>query len=243
MTTYRELDEFPGYRFGDDGTVWSRMTNHKGILGQWRRLWGHQRPTGHIYVVLRRQGGGTKLHQIGHWVLLAFVGPCPAGMECLHDDGNAGNNALTNLRWGTHYENMQDMKRHGTTPRGESCGGSKITETLALAARKMSAAGMNNIDIGERVGLDPSVICRIVRGERWQHIGGPVRKRDNRFGATNVYGRVVRVCGCGKRCKGPSYFNHANVCPHAPADPNDAIIDRADFERRLGKFVKPELVA
>ena len=38
-------------------------------------------------------------------VLVTFVGPRPEGMECLHLDGDPGNNNLPNLRWGTHKEN------------------------------------------------------------------------------------------------------------------------------------------
>ena len=46
-------------------------------------------------------------------VLLAFVGERPAGMECLHKDGNPNNNRLDNLRWGTSSENNLDIVAHG----------------------------------------------------------------------------------------------------------------------------------
>lgn len=46
-------------------------------------------------------------------VLEAFVGPCPEGMEALHWDDDHDNNHLSNLRWGTRTENMQDMSRNG----------------------------------------------------------------------------------------------------------------------------------
>lgn len=44
----------------------------------------------------------------------AFLGECPEGQEVRHLDGDPGNNVLTNLVYGTHAENMQDMLRHGT---------------------------------------------------------------------------------------------------------------------------------
>lgn len=47
-------------------------------------------------------------------VLEAFVGPCPPGSECCHNDGDQTNSRLSNLRWDTHGGNMQDAVRHGT---------------------------------------------------------------------------------------------------------------------------------
>jgi len=58
----------------------------------------------------------TKKKTVGVHVLVltAFVGPCPAGMETLHEDGVRANNQLSNLRWGTRSENAKDKIRHGT---------------------------------------------------------------------------------------------------------------------------------
>lgn len=47
-------------------------------------------------------------------VLTAFVGPCPPGMECCHEDGDPANCSLPNLRWDTHSSNLRDKVRHGT---------------------------------------------------------------------------------------------------------------------------------
>lgn len=44
----------------------------------------------------------------------AWLGPCPKGQLVRHLDGNAGNNRVVNLAYGTHAENMQDAIRHGT---------------------------------------------------------------------------------------------------------------------------------
>lgn len=43
-------------------------------------------------------------------VMLAFVGPCPEGMEVCHRDDDADNNSLSNLRYGTHASNFSDIK-------------------------------------------------------------------------------------------------------------------------------------
>lgn len=67
---------------------------------------------GRLRVQLSREGS-SRLTLIHRLVLLAFVGPCPHGMECCHWDGDPTNNRLENLRWGTHTENMQDKMRIG----------------------------------------------------------------------------------------------------------------------------------
>lgn len=74
----------------------------------------------HLAVTLQRdkRRWHVKVHQL---VLLAFVGPCPEGMEVLHWDDNPRNNHLSNLRYGTRQENIEDAKRNGRTGRKTHC--------------------------------------------------------------------------------------------------------------------------
>ena len=73
------------------------------------------RVSGHLYLDFGRQKRGLSVHGL---VLLAFVGPCPDGLERLHWDDNPENNFLSNLRYGTRSENLQDALRNGTHPTG-----------------------------------------------------------------------------------------------------------------------------
>lgn len=50
------------------------------------------------------------IHRI---VLTAFTGPCPAGMEGCHRNGDHLDNTPGNLRWGSDSSNVRDMVRHG----------------------------------------------------------------------------------------------------------------------------------
>jgi hypothetical protein len=68
---------------------------------------------GRLRVTLCRDGR-NHYFLVHRLVLLAFVGPCPPGMEGCHNDGNPANNHAGNLRWDTHGENMLDCERHGT---------------------------------------------------------------------------------------------------------------------------------
>lgn len=55
----------------------------------------------------------TKL--VHRLVLAAFAGDCPPGNEACHNDGNALNNRLSNLRWDTPQSNADDRVRDEAT--------------------------------------------------------------------------------------------------------------------------------
>jgi len=99
-------------------------------------------------------------------VLEAFVGKCPEGMEGCHNDGNAFNNHLSNLRWDTPKNNHADKIKHGTTNRGERCGTAKLTLEQVQAIRKDDR--LQRI-IAKEYNIAESMISRIKNGKRWQH--------------------------------------------------------------------------
>lgn len=63
------------------------------------------------YARVNIAGKPRKIHQL---VMLAFVGPLPGRMVTRHLNGDAFDNRLENLAYGTHAENSADMMRHGT---------------------------------------------------------------------------------------------------------------------------------
>jgi hypothetical protein len=69
-------------------------------------------PRGYHYVNLYDAAGKKRLTYVHRAILLAFVGPAPAGMEALHADDDKDNNTLGNLRWGTRAENIQDCVKN-----------------------------------------------------------------------------------------------------------------------------------
>jgi hypothetical protein len=110
--------------------------------------------------------GQQKIVRPHRLVLEAFVGKCPDGMECCHNDGNHQNNHISNLRWDTPKNNSVDKIRHGTTNRGERCGTAKLTLKQVNAIRKDDR--LQRI-IAEEYGVRQSVISRIKNGVLWQH--------------------------------------------------------------------------
>jgi hypothetical protein len=119
-------------------------------------------PGGYLHV---RVGKRTRL--ISHLVLEAFVGPRPVEQEACHGDGDRQNNALTNLRWGTHVDNCADRVAHGTHPIGEKNGGAKLT---ALEVQAIRASILDRNSLADTYGVSANHIDRIRRGERWSHV-------------------------------------------------------------------------
>lgn len=66
--------------------------------------------TGYMEFAAGSRGGMRRVHRV---VLEAFVGPCPAGMEACHNDGDKTNNRSVNLRWDNKTSNSYDTVRHG----------------------------------------------------------------------------------------------------------------------------------
>lgn len=97
-------------------------------------------------------------------VLLAFVGPCPEGMECCHKNGNASDNRIENLRWDTHYENNQDRKRHGRYATGENHPMAKLTLEQVKTIRSSDKPIK---ELCKEFGVGLSNLHRIKNKESW----------------------------------------------------------------------------
>lgn len=120
-TTEERWLPIPGYEgfyeVSDLGRVRSVDRTFVNKLGR-KRFWpGVMMKTtpssvGYPCVYLKKQGT-AKMRNVHRLVMLAFVGPCPDGMEVLHRDGGKTNPALTNLHYGTKSENAYDTVRHG----------------------------------------------------------------------------------------------------------------------------------
>lgn len=171
---YREIPGWPGYRVGDDGSVWSRMKlGRPGGLGS---VWRQRKPSkakayGHCYVVLSMDGVSATflIHRL---VLEAFVGPCPPGMECCHNNGNSSDNRLANLRWDTSKSNKADMVRHGTSARGELAPWSKLTESQVIEIRRLCDSGLvSQYQIANLYGVKRPLISKIALRKRWAWLG------------------------------------------------------------------------
>lgn len=172
IVSYIPVNAFPGYRVGNDGSVWSkRNRSGRGGYVAWRKMRPAPRETGHLRVYLYT-GSSSYTRYVHRLVLEAFVGPCPKGLQCCHYDGDPANNRLNNLRWDTPKANAADTMRHGrkVTLRGEACNYSKLTEGDVRSIRVLISEGRSHAAIGGMFNVSRSAISMIASGRRWRHV-------------------------------------------------------------------------
>jgi hypothetical protein len=176
---YRDVSEFPGYRVGSDGSVWTRWERFyprgisragvRYVLGEhWKPL--KARPINKYgYLEVQLYKDGLRYHRLVHRLVLeAFIGLCPEGMECRHLDGKPGNCWLDNLAWATPKVNQGDRPRHGTDVRGEKHGIAAVTNQQAVEIRRMAETCKNKSLIARRFHTTRYVVAGILRGETYR---------------------------------------------------------------------------
>jgi hypothetical protein len=176
---YRDVPGFPGYRVGDDGSVWSclkliilggRSGSRSEIGDTWKRLRVTINPDGYPLVTLRRDGlsHNRSVHSI---VMLTFVGPIPDGEEVAHENGIRADPRLSNLSYKTYRENQRDSYRHGTRPLGERHPNAKATEEAVRSIRADHASRLYTItDIARRHRLSRTQTRDIISRKSWAHV-------------------------------------------------------------------------
>lgn len=185
---YRPIPFTDRYEVGSDGHIYSNR----------RRLrpWGGGKTT-HLRLVLRvgLQSVRLLVHRI---VATVFHGQAPfREAEVRHLDGDPTNNDPSNLAWGTHSENMQDMIGHGRTvsrpevacrmprgarhgsqtkpertPRGERQGRAKLDNARIREIRNALKRGETKSGIARSYGVSRRVIGNIASGKSWAHVEG-----------------------------------------------------------------------
>lgn len=156
MESVSELREIPGYErwlISPCGDVFKKVG--KGL----KKVKPYIDNNGYLAIRLRTLEGKQKFQNIHRLVALAYIGPCPAGREVAHWDGNKLNNAVINLRYATRQENMRDKRRHGVK--------SKLTiEDARVIRERLKTETATNI--AREYGTSIELISQIGLGKVWQ---------------------------------------------------------------------------
>lgn len=161
---YRDIEGFPGYKVGNDGSVWSNhIFNRWNKIGPWKQLNpGINKISGHRMLVLHPGRFSIQVHRL---VMNAFRGPCPDGLETCHYDDDTSNNHLSNLRYDTHKSNMAEAARNGRMP-------TKLTEEQAkeILAEFRLKGRIHQVNTGKKYGVSQSAIWSLINRRTWRHI-------------------------------------------------------------------------
>ena len=154
------VDGWPGYWITTKGRV---LSDHKGERRPLSPMGSEQ---GHARVMLYR-GDETWRPLVHRLVLGTFDKGAVGAADCdnpigCHIDGDASNNALWNLRWGSPQSNWNDSKRHGTRRRY-----SKLTAAQADEIRRRGAAGESGAALGRAFGISDTQARNIMEGRQW----------------------------------------------------------------------------
>lgn len=107
---WRPIAGWPGYEVSSLG----RVMSHKGRAP---RLLTPYLNGGYPSVTLAGGTRGVKRLRTIHTIVAeAFIGPRPANLEVRHLNGDPLDCSVSNLRYGTHADNMQDRLAHGRHP-------------------------------------------------------------------------------------------------------------------------------
>lgn len=141
-----------------------------GVTYPGRIVTGSLNQDGYLYLrpYVRPDRRTARVHQL---VALAFLGPCPEGLEVNHIDGNRGNNAPWNLEYVTHDENIKHAARAGNMRNdGELNPRAKLTEDDVRQIRRRAAEGVSQYKLAKEYGLNQSTVSSVVLRKSWQNV-------------------------------------------------------------------------
>jgi hypothetical protein len=123
------------------------------------------------HVMFNTRCGSERLHRV---IVEVVIGErIPPGKLVRHLDDNKLNNHPSNLRIGTHRQNVRDAMRNGRYRAGEASPLSVLTNEMVLDARKAHGEGEPIPSIARRMGVSYSTIRSVILGRTWAHLLPP----------------------------------------------------------------------
>lgn len=178
LDIWKPIPGYVGYEVSSNGQVrshWHRITGQGRGATEYRENDGwllklHNGHAGHKRVFFGRKSarGWQSVHRL---VLLAFIGPCPEGMVCCHNNGIPDDNRLGNLRWDTPSSNTLDSVKHGSHDpgRGETQKHSKLNASLVREIRRTTGV-ISDAKWAKRIGCSHSRIWQVRQRKAWAHV-------------------------------------------------------------------------
>ena len=167
---WKSIPGFPGYEVSNKGRLrsykrpgshdraWKIMNTPQRILKTQKHQQGYQ--------VTRLSLNGKLISvRVARLVMLAFVGPCPEGMEVCHNNNVNDDDRLTNLRYDTHTKNLRDSAIEGEY--------GKLTEEQVIEIRTRRMTGETYDSLASDFSRTPTAIQLLCFGKTYRYFGGP----------------------------------------------------------------------
>jgi len=195
---WKPIPDFPGYEVSDRGRV--RSYHKPSGQGSWRIADKPQRilspatkSQGYKFLQLRRDGE-TYPFTVHQLVAIAFLGPCPNGLQVCHADDNPGNNHLQNLRYDTQQANFQDARRNGIQIGAPG----KLDSAEVQDIRHRYARGESAAFLADAYDVSEPTIYNAVQGKSYKHVPGPITQPWRSSLSGRKVGLVKRIYATGK---------------------------------------------
>lgn len=155
--TWKPIPGVPGYEASDQGRIRSFMRDPNG------KVLKACKSTGGYLTVAPYVNGRNEPRRVHHLVLLAFVGPRPAGHVGCHGNDIADDNRASNLRWDTPAANVAERKARRRPRKGNVL-------TLAEVRGIYEDQRRPFRQIAADYGVSIRTVYAIKRGLKWQSI-------------------------------------------------------------------------
>ena len=120
------------------------------------------------YYQIHLYNDGRKRSLMSHILVAEHFLPNPGRHEVvMHLDDDPSNNDVSNLKWGTQKENIQDCILKGRNSRGEGRPAAKLTES---DVRLIRSSDLSGYALAKIFNVSATVIRRITKGEAWKHV-------------------------------------------------------------------------
>ena len=164
MAKLETIPDFQNYEVDADGNVYSKI-NRKFLKPYLTRNYETVR------LCKNKKGYNRRIHRL---VLETFVGLCPKGMECCHNNGIKTDNRLENLRWDTRSNNAKDAVKHGDASCircGEDSLHHKLTEQdVRMIIYMWKTKEFTHKEIAKVYSVNRTTVSNIINRKSWKHI-------------------------------------------------------------------------
>lgn len=167
---WKKIPGYPDYEVSDKGRIRSyKGVNQNSPRRKKPKIMKQRIPEdGYPRVTLQNKEGRKVVRQVHLLVARAFLGPAK-GRKVLHRDGRRHHIEASNLRYGTHQENMDDKYAHGTHGLGERNTQALISKKERNQILKLKGK-MTQQEIADKYGIARQTVSDIHRGVTWNHV-------------------------------------------------------------------------